>query len=321
MTKWAAAATCTIQVVSRNPEDGTITEVTRRAVFDFIAVEKVDWSGRLEEPDFLGRIWPVEEMRSTDGRFKTAAEDIWQHRVRNWDWEDDWILTDVRFNLLRGPDEEFVRFLAEMVHPVVRSDETEVGRLVEEFNAQLRRDNWELMEVKQLSGRPVFEGHRQAAFRVASEVVAAEKYTDLLDPGVLNDHLKRIDRDLVSDPPGAIAASKELVESVLKAILERRGVQYKRSADLMELYKLVQKELGLNAQAVPESAPGSRAAVGTLRALVSTVQSLAELRNAIGLGHGGNDQSKALTRHARLAFNACIAVTEFLLETWRDRES
>src|SRR5581483_11955994 len=58
--------------------------------------------------------------------------------------------------------------------------------------------------------------------------------------------------------------------------------------------------------------------------LATAVQSLAELRNELGLGHGKTKPSPAFARHARLAFNASRAVVEFLLETWhvrRDQEA
>jgi hypothetical protein len=47
--------------------------------------EEGHWPGRLEEPEFLMRLWDLESMPSTDGRFSNAAEDIWQHRVDNYD--------------------------------------------------------------------------------------------------------------------------------------------------------------------------------------------------------------------------------------------
>jgi hypothetical protein len=44
------------------------------------------------------------------------------------------------------------------------------------------------------------------------------------------------------------------------------------------------------------------------------------LRNQLGTGHGRNKRSAALTRHARLAFNAASAVAEFMLDTWHARK-
>ncbi len=37
-----------------------ITEVTRRRIFDTINLSKVLWEGRLEEPDFLARIYDLD---------------------------------------------------------------------------------------------------------------------------------------------------------------------------------------------------------------------------------------------------------------------
>jgi len=134
----------------------TISEVTRREIFDQFTAGGVSWSGRLEENDFLARLYDLESLPSDDYRFKTAAGDIWKHRVINHDWADDWVFHDGRFRLLRCPDEEFLRFLCETVHPVVRSDTDEAQALVASFNEEPRRDGWELFERKQISGRPVF---------------------------------------------------------------------------------------------------------------------------------------------------------------------
>lgn len=300
----------------------TISEITRRDIFDLITLEKINWSGRLEETAFLDRIWDLNDMPSTDHRFKDAAGDIWQHRVNNpSDWEDDWVFTDARFDLMHGPDETFVRFLCEMVHPAVRSDRDEVQQLVSRFNEALAGDAWSLVATKQTSGRPVFEGRRTTGAKMPTTALRLPEYQRLRDPQVFHEHLRRIDAGLGSDPPAAIASSKEMVESVCKIILDDYDITYGKSLDLLDLYKETAKALRLNAEAVPNSAKGSQAAQGALRALVTTVQRLAELRNELGLGHGRSRSSQALTRHARLAFNTSSAVAEFLLDTWHERRA
>jgi hypothetical protein len=307
--------------VSKSGEN-SISEVTRRDILDFLAAEGISWSGRLDEVGFLGRLWNLTEMPSTDGRFSDAAGDIWQHRINNsYDWPDDWVFGDPRFNLFRGPDDVFRRFLEETLHPVVRPEADEVRRLAIYFNECLARDDWELIEVRQLSGKPVFEGRRREAYRVAEEALEVDKYERLTDPQALREHLRRIDRDLKSDPPGAIGSAKELVETVCKNILDDYDVGYREGADMMELYKGVQTALALSVESVKDSKKGSEAAVRTLRALITTIQSLAELRNAVGGGHGRVRPSPALTRHARLAFNSSVAVCEFLLDTWHERRA
>lgn len=64
----------------------TISQLTRKKIIDYFKVSKTSWSGELDEADFLGRIYDMENMPSTDSRFKTASQDIWQHRVNNYDW-------------------------------------------------------------------------------------------------------------------------------------------------------------------------------------------------------------------------------------------
>ena len=143
----------------------TISEVTRRPILDLISG---NWSGRLDEVDFLRRIYDLEAMPSSDGRFPTASGDIYKHRIMNDDWDADWVFNDPHFNIMRGTDEAFLRFIAETVHPIVRPDPTGVSELVAAFNEQLEVDGWHLTQIRQLSGRPVYGpervGERAAVF-------------------------------------------------------------------------------------------------------------------------------------------------------------
>jgi hypothetical protein len=133
-----------------------ISEVTRRAIFDSLVTSGARWAGRLAEDDFLARLYELTAIPSNDHRVRTAAADIHQHRI-NWrDWEDDWIFYDSRFNLLRAPDDEFLCFLCETVHPIVRPDTDEARELVEAYNRELAADGWSFAEAKQISGKPVF---------------------------------------------------------------------------------------------------------------------------------------------------------------------
>ena len=137
-----------------------ISEVTRRAIFDGLIEATIDWAGRLNEDDFLAGLYNLTSMPSTDNRMSNAAEDIRQHRI-NWrDWEDFWIFHDPRFNLLWTTDHELLKFLCEMVHPVVRPVAAQASIIVDIYNSELRRDGWQISESRQISGRPVFAAGR-----------------------------------------------------------------------------------------------------------------------------------------------------------------
>lgn len=137
-----------------------ISEATRRDIIDHFSLRGVSWSGRLSDREFLSRLYDLTELPSHDHRFTNAAGDIGQH-AESWnDWEPDWVFSDPRFNLRHCSDEEFLRFLAETLHPVVRQDLAEATALAAVFNQSLRTDGWELVRGEEMAGRPVFRPQR-----------------------------------------------------------------------------------------------------------------------------------------------------------------
>jgi hypothetical protein len=150
---------------------GRITEVTRRRLLDgigwlrdsvptgfreFMEPGQTFWSGALSEIEFLERLYDLSEMPSHDRRFPTAYQDVFHHRVMNDDWPDTWIFTDERFGLADN-DEALLRFLAEMLHPAVRTGQAEVERLHTFLNSVLAHDGYELVRVDAISGAPIFD--------------------------------------------------------------------------------------------------------------------------------------------------------------------
>jgi AbiJ N-terminal domain 3 len=144
--------------------DNEITEVTRRSIVDYLIASEASWCGRLGDDDFLARLYDLTKLPSYDSRYRNAAGDIHQHRINNFDWSEDWVFHDARFNLLHGPDGQFLKFLCETVHPIVRPETEAALKLVETYNAELRSDGWVITEVKQISGKPVF-GFRKVSDR------------------------------------------------------------------------------------------------------------------------------------------------------------
>ncbi len=136
-----------------------ITPVTRRDIFDLLRKEG-PWWGRLDETEFLGQLYDLDALPSTDPRHDTAGEDIVRHRVANFDWDDDWVFSDERFELADGPDQVLLDFLALMAHPLVQPDAEQAARLVAALNVLLVPDGWELRTGSFMSGRPVYSASR-----------------------------------------------------------------------------------------------------------------------------------------------------------------
>ncbi len=137
-----------------------ITEVTRRSIIDYLTASGAKWAGRLPEDEFLARLYDLTDLPSTDHRLTDASGDIRQHRCNFSDWADDWVFYDSRFNLLRASDEAFLRFLCETIHPVVRPDSVDAREMAAIYSRELKGDGWQIIERKQISGRPVFIAER-----------------------------------------------------------------------------------------------------------------------------------------------------------------
>lgn len=302
----------------RAPGTG-ITSITRRDIIDYFAVSGFRWSGSLDEAEFLGRLYDMDKIKSSDNRFKHVSSDIWQHRVNNDDWPDDWIFTDARFGL-ESSDEKLLRFVAETVHPVVRRDREEVATLVREMNDRLRHDGWELAEAETISGRACYAAQRVRSGAVMA-VTRARAAVDVLDAAWMRGEIQRMDRAVEADPSLAIGTAKDLVETCCKTILSRRGIEPPKGADLPKLVKMTATELKLIPDGISEAAKGADTIRLILRNLATITQGLAELRGLYGTGHGRDGKYRGLgPRHARLAVASAIAFVDFVVDTYRERE-
>lgn len=296
-----------------------ISEATRRRLVDELQLAKISWSGGLNEVEFLGRLYDLSKMRSTDRRFSDAAGDIWQHRVNNVDWDEYWVLTDPRFEILHSDDEEFLRFLCEMVHPLVRNDDDETRKIVEIVNKHLARDGFEIAPSMIVSGHAIYSG-RQRVHGELPTVKTAKKTAEILESSYLSQQITRMESAIETDPEAAIGAAKEFVESICKAILEKMGALPDENADLPKLVKQTLQHLALVPDRVPDAAKGRDAAKRILNNLGTLADGIAELRNKFGTGHGKHPSTKGLEpRHARLAVGSATTLGVFVFETFQKR--
>jgi very-short-patch-repair endonuclease len=187
-----------------------ISGLTRRNLYDELILAEENSakriSGRLDLTTFLKRIWPLEQMPSTDSRFENAEGDIWQHMINNSDWDYYYLFNYL--GLTSGPDENFLRFVEELTHPVVRPPEQQ-EELVNLINKHLEKDGFKLQAVDQISGHPVFRAVRIGLARVQGKVknliFAADgpKPEIVLDDSISNNILvvKNEEHCLVYDVP------------------------------------------------------------------------------------------------------------------------
>jgi hypothetical protein len=292
-----------------------ITEVTRRAIIDFLGVGPHSWHGRLEEVEFLWRVFDLKLLPSTDGRFKDAAGDIWQHTVRNpGDWQPDWVFYDPRFDLLHGPDETFLRFLCETLHPVVRPDQDEAVGLVQFFNEHLAQDGWEIVEKTSISNKPVYAA-RPLFAAAGVPVKAAKEVATLLDADYVSQQITRMEAAIASDPELAIGTAKEFLETICGTILNHRRIPHPKDEQLPKLVKMTLSQLSVLPDELADAHLGANSSTLLLKNLAAIGHHVAELRNAFGTGHGKKAEHKGLEpRHARLVVGAAATLGVFLFE-------
>ncbi len=285
-----------------------------------MTVEEISWNGRLEETEFLSRLFDLESMPSTDSRFTNALGDIWQHRINNYDWDDNWIFTDKRFNLMNCDDVIFLQFLCEMLHPIVRNDNTQVTKLHQLFNEYLSKDNFELVEKTRISDRPIFIGRHKLLGKTTIEKSKKEISNYLSDEYVIK-QINLMESAIENSAELAIGTAKELIETICNTILAERQIEVDKNWDLLQLLKQTTKQLNLTPEGIPDEAKASKTIKSILGSLTTVVQGIGELRNQYGSGHGKKASFKGLTaRHAKLSVGAASTLAIFLLETHKFRQ-
>ena len=293
-----------------------ITQITRRNIFDFIQIEGFDWSGRLDEIDFLSRIYDLENMESYDSRFPNAAGDIWQHRLNNPnDWDDNWIFNDQRFNLMNCDDSQFLNFLCEMIHPLVRSNSSEITKILQIFNDNLKEDNFEIIEKTRISGKPIFVSR----LKITGSDSIQKKGNEIrkkLNADYVSQQINLMESSIEISPHVSIGMAKELIETCCKSIFDERNETYDKNWDLPKLMKETTKLLKLTPDDIPNEARAASSIKQILGSLSSVVQGIGEVRNEYGSGHGKDGKFKGLQpRHAKLAVGAASTLAIYLLET------
>lgn len=292
-----------------------ITQITRRNIWDGIQISEINPYGRLEEPDFLGRIWDLSNLPSTDGRYRDAYRDIWQHRVNNSDWDESWVISDYRINLLHCDDSIFLQFLCETVHPVIRNDSTEINKLVQLYNDNLAADGFKVIEKARISDKPIFAGVK----REITEDHFKRKNQEIkkwLSADYVMQQITLMESSIETSPHISIGLAKELIETCCKSIFDERKEVYDTGWDLPKLMKETTKLLKLTPDDIPNEVKAAGSIKQILGSLSSVVQAIGEIRNKYGSGHGKDGKFKGLQpRHAKLAVGAASTLAIYLLET------
>jgi hypothetical protein len=163
--------------------------------------------------------------------------------------------------------------------------------------------------------RDLHGGHDEA---IVDDLQAAAR--DLGVPDI-DEQASRIRHGLRQDPAQAVGAAKELLETVLKAILGLHGTgPDARKLDLPALRRQASIELGLEPGGVRAGELGAEQRRKSLGALATIVDQVATARNlGLGTGHGFSRRDEIDVATARLVVSAAVAAATFYIEAYAAR--
>ena len=291
--------TANTKLISRN---------TRLELFDWLSQERILWCGRLEQADFLSRLYDLKRLPSADYRFDDARGDIVQHTSNNDDWEIDWVLTDPRFELLDGRDELFLNFIEQSANPSIRANVEHEDRMISAYNKFLVSTPFRFVKSRPFADRYVYEWVEKTGTLVSYAGLTNDQLTQ---QPVLSRHVERISADIQANPDRAIGAAKNLLESLSRQILSSSGIEYTKDDNVQKLFKLALQSVRAS-EFEPKNTSAWRESEKIAGALSGVVNAIRELRNELGDGHGREEPSEATPIEARLIANAAITASTFL---------
>lgn len=140
----------------------------------------------------------------------------------------------------------------------------------------------------------------------------------VLDNAEVNKQTERIKAAIENgDPALAIGTSKDLLETVLKQILEKLD-QPNEYTDIQLLLKKVQIHLNIDPNS--ERTKAHTKLKRTLSSLGQLVVGVAEMRNLAGTGHGKTQSPYVDPNHALLVVNTTYTISTYLINLLHDQQ-
>ena len=153
----------------------------------------------------------------------------------------------------------------------------------------------------------------------SSTIEDTEKIGKIHNNVEVNQHVQRIKRSIgENDYSQAIGSSKELLESVLKTILEDLD-QDNITGDIPALLKQVQQLLSIDPNSETTKKLDEKVK-RTLSNLGQIVIGVAEIRNLVGTGHGRTESQEIDQNHALLIVNSVGTISTYLINLWQEQK-
>lgn len=114
------------------------------------------YSGKLDEIEFLSRLYDLRKLPSTDIRYPNAYFDVRKHTLEDDDYQQGWVFKDTRFGLEEGSDEDYLKFLCEIFHPEVRDEGKQWKVFLNRVNELINENGYIICPVKKTANRNIY---------------------------------------------------------------------------------------------------------------------------------------------------------------------
>lgn len=130
----------------------------------------------------------------------------------------------------------------------------------------------------------------------------------------IEEQVKGIEQAVGENPGLAFDLAKTLIESVCRAVLDERSVDYAPSDDLPKLFKVASQHLPFLPSTESEASDVRKSLQQTLSGLSTAIQGICELRNNCGFASHGSGSPRPVmeTVQALLAAEAADTIVGFL---------
>lgn len=161
--------------------------------------------------------------------------------------------------------------------------------------------------------RYVRGGHITGATAMPSQSLEQHMRKANIEP--VNAEFERALNSVSKEPPEALSAACNLLESLFKVYIEENGLEEPNRKDITGLWNVVKSDLNFDPSAIEDDDLRK-----ILSGMVSVVGGLGALRTHASTAHGsGKKRYRVEERHARLAVHAAHTLALFILETWEQR--
>ncbi|MGO1536892.1 MAG: abortive infection family protein [Yaniella sp.] len=287
--------------------NNAINVYRRQSQLDEEQVDKIFGESFAEQ---LGVELPAEFLRSDAIRFGLYQDNKEKQTV---DKVDTWFLELHDAALEHFSTEHFQEYrgLSEPPSPVMVKEENGGERYIQELESAI-------VERLRLLAKSLTDlgEHENIAPAVRDDQGGWPHLRGLIDDSKIDDYLKRMrTRRTRSEMSNAIGAAKEIVEATLRGLIDVHNLQIPSGTpDLHDWWKILRPKF--IDPAIQEALGGRQGALLKLMGnQVSTVQSLSELRNRVGSGHGTPKHPVGLkSAHALLAVDTAHTLTRFAVQ-------